>query len=296
MRRIALAVILRTVFGLNGGEERDRVARAVLTMMTCATESRSQLIRMAARRDLTAAPASASRLGRLLAEVDAGVLAAIESRRRAEADNDDVLSMLLAARDQDGEPMTNRELRDELLTLLLAGYETTAASLSWLFERLLRHPEAWQRVRAEAQGDEQSYLAAAVRETLRTRPVLWLAGRTLLEPTVIDGWSLPAGSLAYLCSYVLHRREDLYPDALRFSPDRWLGANPSPYTFVPFGGGMRRCIGAAFAELEMRTVLAAVAGACDLVAIDPERDERFRRHGIVVVPDRGAEVLLRGRR
>jgi cytochrome P450 family 135 len=251
---------------------------------------------MAARRDLAAAPAPASRLGRLLAEVDAGVFAAIERRRRDEANSDDVLSMLLAARDEDGEPMTDRELRDELLTLLLAGYETTAASLGWLFERLLRHPEAWHRVRADAQAGEQGYLAAAVRETLRTRPVLWLAGRTLLEPTVIDSWSLPAGTLAYLCSYVLHRREDLYPDALRFLPDRWLGANPAPYTFVPFGGGMRRCIGAAFAELELRTVLATVASACDLVAVKPERAERFRREGIVLVPDRGAEVLLRGRR
>ena len=296
MQRIALAVMLRTVFGLAGGPERDRVGQAVLTMMHGATESRSQLIRMAARRDLAAAPAPGSRLGRLLGEADAAVFAAIDRRRDEAADGDDVLSMLLSARDEAGQSMTDEELRDELLTLLLAGYETTAASLSWLFERLLRHPEAWDRVRSDARAGEQDYLAAAVTETLRTRPVLWLAGRTLLEPAIVDGYELPAGSLAYLCSYVLHRRDDLYPDALRFRPERWLGGRRGAYTFVPFGGGLRRCIGAAFAELELRTVLATVASTCDLEALRPARDERFRRRGIVLVPDRGTEVVLRARR
>jgi cytochrome P450 len=139
-------------------------------------------------------------------------------------------------------------------------------------------------------------VSAVVSETLRIRPVLWLAGRTLLTEQEIDGYTLPAGSLAYLCSYVLHRREELYPEPLAFRPERWLGGRRSAYTFVPFGGGVRRCIGAAFAEMQMRAVLAAVASHCTLQAVSPRRDERFRRSGIVVVPDRGALAILTERR
>ena len=159
------------------------------------------------------------------------------------------------------------------MTLLLAGHETTAASLSWAFERALRHGDVWESMRAEARrGDGTAYTAAVVSETLRTRPVLWLAGRTLLADRRIDGYTLPAGSLAYVCGYLLHRREDIYPDALAFRPERFLGTERGAYTFVPFGGGARRCIGAAFAELEMRAVLAAIASTCDLRAVDAGRD------------------------
>jgi cytochrome P450 len=193
--------------------------------------------------------------------------------------------------------MSDHELRDELMTLLLAGWETTAASLGWAFERLLRHPAAWTRLQAEASEDGTGpWVSAVVSETLRTRPVLWLAGRTLLTDQEIDGHTLPAGSLAYLCSYLLHRREDIYPEPLAFRPERWLGRQRGAYTFVPFGGGIRRCIGAAFAEMEMRTVLSAVAARCRLEAVAPQRDETFRRSGIVVVPDRGARAIVTERR
>jgi cytochrome P450 family 135 len=297
MRRIAFAVMLRNVFGLGSGGEHTGLGAAVFSLMHHASASRIELVRMAARRDLTAAPTAQSKLGRLLAGADAAVFAIIAERRRAGAVGDDVLSMLLAAHDERGGGMSDHELRDELMTLLLAGWETTAASLSWAFERLLRHPAAWTRLQAEASEDGTGpWVSAVVSETLRTRPVLWLAGRTLLTDQEIDGHTLPAGSLAYLCSYLLHRREDIYPEPLTFRPERWLGRQRGAYTFVPFGGGIRRCIGAAFAEMEMRAVLSAVAERCRLEAVAPQRDETFRRSGIVVVPDQGARAIVTERR
>jgi len=294
MQRITLAVVLRAVFGLHDVDERERVGDKLLALMHAGTGSPAQLIRMGIRRDLAAAPPASSRLGRLLANADATLYGIIATRRRSDSGGDDVLSMLLAARDEDGRPMTDDELRDELLTLLLTGHETTAASLAWTFERLLRSPAAWERLRDESRaGTAQVYATAVVTEALRTRPVLWLAGRTLIGEHTIDGHTLPSGSLAYVCSYLLHRREDLYPDARAFRPERFIEGGRDPYTFVPFGGGLRRCIGAAFAERQMATVIQAVAASCDLVAVDPNRDERFVRRGIVVAPDRGARVVAR---
>jgi cytochrome P450 len=191
-------------------------------------------------------------------------------------DGPDVLSMLAATE------MTPRELRGELLTMLLAGWETTSASLAWAFERLARNPEAWRFP-----------VAALVQETLRTRPVLWLAGRTLLRPLTIGDAALPAGTLAYPCTYLTHTRADLWRDPYRFDPARFVDGKPRPFTWIPFGGGRRRCLGASFALVEMKIVLRAVLERAKGLSVEPVgAPERFARRGMIVAPSRGGRVRV----
>jgi cytochrome P450 len=206
------------------------------------------------------------------------------------ARRDDVLSMLLLSRHDDGSPMGDQELRDELVTLLVAGHETTATALSWAMERLTRHPEALDRLTAEVAAGEDEYVDAVIRETLRLRPVLPFVVRRLTQPQTIGGWDLPAGTNVSPSIHLIHRRPDLYPDPAAFRPERWLGVRPNPYTFLPFGGGVRRCLGATFAETEMRAVLRAIVGNVRLRPARPE-SERIGRRVITMVPARGGEVI-----
>ena len=233
----------------------------------------------------------------VVAPVDA--LLADQIRERRESPGDDVLSLLLAARHEDGSAMTDRELRDELVTLLVAGHETTATALAWTAERLVRTPGGWQALR---EGGEE-YAEAAGKEALRLRPVVPIVLRHLQAPMTIAGLDLPRGTLVAPSIYLVHRRPDVYPDPGRFRPERFLARPASPehpggerpqggaYTWIPFGGGVRRCIGAAFALMELRVVLAEVARALDAAAVDA-RPERTRRRAITLVPARGAEVVL----
>ena len=197
--------------------------------------------------------------------------------------------MLLAARHEDGRPMSDTELRDELVTLLVAGHETTATALSWAAERLVRTPGGWEALRA---GGE-AYAEAAGKEALRLRPVLPVVLRHLQADMTIAGLDLPAGTVVAPSIYLVHRRPELYPEPARFRPERFLGDAPQggTYTWIPFGGGVRRCLGAAFALMELRVVLAEVAGALDAAAADP-RPEGTHRRAITMVPARGAEVVL----
>jgi cytochrome P450 len=189
--------------------------------------------------------------------------------------------------------MSDCELRDELMTMLLAGHETTSTTLAWAFERLVRHPDAWMRLREEAAAGETAWADAVAQETLRVRPVLWLAGRTLTRPARIGGVDLPAGTLAYACSYLTHTREDLWPDPQRFDPGRFMACKPQPFALIAFGGGRRRCLGAAFAQMEVRAVLTAAARRVDLRAVE-RADERMTRRGMVIAPGRGARVRVLG--
>jgi cytochrome P450 len=187
--------------------------------------------------------------------------------------------------------MSDRELRDELMTLLVAGHETTAAALSWAIELLARHPAQLDRLRSEiAAGDGEDYLDAVVKETLRLRPVISLVLRRLAKPMEIGGRLLPAGVSVAPCIYLLHRRPDIYPEPDRFRPERFLERPPGTYTWIPFGGGVRRCLGGAFAEFEMRVVLRELVSRR---RIRPARakPERAVRRMITNVPSRGGEVL-----
>jgi cytochrome P450 len=206
--------------------------------------------------------------------------------RRAEQGGESLLALLLEQRDEEGNPPTDRHLRDQLVALLAAGHDTSAASLAWAFERLARHPAVQARLRA----GEPTYLDAVVKEVLRARPALTIAPRRLLEPVQIAGRTLPAGVHVAACLWLALRREDLWPEAAAFRPERWLdGPPPNPMSWIPFGGGVRRCAGAPFAEMEMREVLRAAAD----LTIRPVRPEpeRARRSALVVTPHRGGDVF-----
>ena len=235
------------------------------------------------------------RFNRLVAAADRVVYEEIHARRtQADAGtHDDILSMLLEARDDDGQPLTDRELRDELMTLLLAGHETTATALSWTLERLVRHPDVVAGLREERRaGDEDSpYLEATIKEALRLRPVVTAVGRHLTAPLRIGGHLLPAGVSINPSIYLLHRRPDLYPEPEAFRPERFLENPPGTYQWIPFGGGVRRCLGASFALYEMKIVLQTVL---DRVALVPQRgsDERVTRRAITFAPNRGARIAV----
>jgi cytochrome P450 len=218
--------------------------------------------------------------------------------RRAEpdlAERTDVLSLLMSARHDDGSAMTDLELRDELVTLLLAGHETTATGLAWAFERLLRNPAAFARLREAVEEDDDDYVDAVVKETLRLRPVILDVARKLAQPVEVGGHALPAGITVMPAIGLVQSAAEHYesPDELR--PERFLGGSPAPYTWIPFGGGPRRCLGAAFASYEMRIVLKTVLRLVELEAPDG-RPERARLHHITMVPARGGRVRVRAHR
>ena len=237
---------------------------------------------------------------RLIARLDRdiyGVIAAARARQRDGAERTDILSLLLAARDEDGQPMSDEELRDELLTLVLAGHETTANSLAWTFERLLRNPAAYDRLREEVRSDSEGAAAlveATIHETMRNRPVVPITGRRVQVPWQLGEWRLPGNSHILVSVTLLHHREDVYPDPFNFRPERFLGVRPGTYTWVPFGGGIRRCLGATLAMAEQRVVLRAIVRRTDMVAPDP-RAERVLHRNVTMLPAKGAEVVVTGR-
>jgi cytochrome P450 len=222
---------------------------------------------------------------RYLGPVDRELYALIAERRDAPdlAQRDDVLSMLLLARDEQGEPMSDVELRDELMTLLVAGHETTATSLAWAVERLVRHPGGLERL-----AGDPAYVDAVVKEILRLRPVVAIVLRRLLEPLAVGGHELPAGATVAPCILLVHRREDVYPEPDAFRPERFLDRAPGTYSWIPFGGGVRRCLGAAFAQVEMQVVLQTLAESVRLQAVGGA--EPVRRRGITLAPARGGQV------
>jgi cytochrome P450 len=210
------------------------------------------------------------------------------------ADRVDVFSELVRARDVDGEAMSDQEIRDELVTLLVAGHETTATALAWAFDLLLHDPATLHRLEAEAAGDRREYLDATIKETLRLRPPVVIVVRRVKVPFPLDGREVPAG--AHLCPniYLTQRRPDLYPEPDRFRPERFLEEAPEPYAWLPFGGGIRRCLGASFATAEMRVVIPEMLRRVRLRPASP-RPERVRRETVLLVPDRGTRVVASGR-
>jgi cytochrome P450 len=280
---------MRTVFGVQE-EARRAPLRAALAR---ALEWGSSPSRMAMLAAIGPRRLSRMRLFQRQREpADALIYEEIARRRAAPdlAQRDDILSLLLQARHEDGSPMSDEELRDELMTLLVAGHETTASSLAWAVERLVRHPEMLERLRAEAAGGEDEYVDAVIKETLRLRPILALVVRKLTEPMEIGGWELPAGVTVAPCIYLVQRRPDVYPEPLRFRPERFLEQPAGTYGWFPFGGGVRRCVGASFALFEMRVVLQTLVSRFALRPADPRAERRTRR-AITLVPDHGGRVI-----
>jgi cytochrome P450 len=295
LQAITLEVILRVVFGV---EEAERLARLrkVLARLMNAT-ARPVAMAPWLRRDL--GPWSPwARFKRMLEEVDATLYEEIAARRSDPrlADRDDIFSMLVRARDEDGQAMTDRELRDELMTLLVAGHETTATALAWTFELLFRHPAALERASAEAAGGSgHEYADAVVKEALRLRSPIPVVARRLTAPMKLDGHELPAGTRVAPCIYLTHRLPDVYPEPEAFRPERFVEQPADTYSWLPFGGGVRRCLGASFATFEMRVVLQTVLARARLRAAS-RRPARVTRRAIVLAPSRGVEAVLEERR
>ncbi len=300
MQAITLDVILRTVFGLDEGEVLDHLRERLRRLMAFVSGTLGVLLLMPwLQRDLGPITPG-GRFVRLAREIDDLLFAEIARRRTGGvAGRDDILSMLIAARDEDRQPMSDEELRDEMVTLLLAGHETTATSLAWVFHRLLGRPDVLGKLhvelRAAADGGSDvtrlEYLDAVVKETARLSPVIPQVSRRLQAPTRIGGHDLPAGAVASPCIYLTHRRPDLWPNPARFDPERFIGVRPNPYAFFPFGGGMRRCLGAAFATYEMKIVLAQVLTRVELRAA-PGYTVRTVRRTVTFAPSSGMPVVV----
>jgi cytochrome P450 len=275
MQELTLSVIMQAVFGV-----RDETLRTALADTLEWTTDPKRLLYV-----VLAGPDRVDRAFRRAREpVDALLTAEIARRREAPdlADRTDILSMLLTAG-----AMDDVTLKDELLTLLVAGHETTATALAWALERLARHPQAWARLKS---GDED-YLDAVIKETLRLRPVIPIVLRVLKAPLTVAGLDLPAGVAVAPCLLMVHTRADVYPDPYAFRPERFLDQPAGTYTWIPFGGGVRRCLGASFAIFEMKAVLRAVTRHIDSLAPDRPQSERVIRRAVTLTPRRGARVV-----
>jgi cytochrome P450 family 135 len=294
MQAITLEVILRAVFGVAEGPRLDAL-RGMLGNLLVETGSPTMILRALVARRRGRDPLASVRTR--LDQVDEALMAEIaEHRRRPDLEQrDDILSMLMTATFEDGTAMDDRELRDQLMTLLLAGHETTATALAWTFDLLLRHPVEMGLLRGSLENGEDAYLKATISESLRLRPVVPLAGRRLATDLVTDDLELPAGTDVTAAIWLTHTDPSLYSDPFAFRPERFLEAAPETYAWIPFGGGVRRCLGAAFAEFEMRIALREILLRCELRKVDP-RPERTGRRNITFSPRAGTPVVLDSRR
>jgi cytochrome P450 family 135 len=299
MQAITLDVIMGGIFGIEGRPERGTTERAlrsaIRSLLAVSTWPPAQLAElMNIGRD---EPVGLTRIG--LSLLDRRTYAVIAKRRQAAdvGDRRDILSLLLQAHTEDGEMLTDREVRDELLTLVLAGHETTANSLAWAWERLVRTPAAYDRLRDSVRSDTEAdeHIEAAIIEAMRSRPVIPVIGRRVTVPWRLGAYVVPAGTPVAMSVLLLHHRDDLYPHPYAFKPERWLGRKPGTYEWIPFGGGIRRCLGAALAMAEQRVVLDAMVRRVDLEAEDPWPERAVHRN-VTMIPSCGGRVVVRGRR
>ncbi len=293
MQAITLEVIMRAVFGVT---DPARLAALRESLIALLTESASPsafgllippLRRLRRYRDFERHAARADEL--LYAEIR-------ERQRDPELDQrEDILSMLVAAEFEDGSKLDERELRDQLLTLLLAGHETTATALAWTIDLLLHSPAALARLRAELERRDTAYLDAVATESLRLRPVVPMTGRLLRERATLGGYELEPGQVVFAGIYLAHTNPDTYPDPYEFRPERFLDGGPDTYSWVPFGGGTRRCLGAAFAQMELRVALRTIFEQTELEPADP-RPEKMVRRNVTLSPAKGTRVIARALR
>jgi cytochrome P450 len=290
LQALTLEIILRAVFGLEGGEGLEILRDGLAAVLGSAGNISSALPEPMAR---VIAPAASRRFASLRESVDAELFALIDERRASRERGRDVLAMLLDAEHEDGSAMSPQELRDELMTLLVAGHETTASELAWAFERLVRAPEVLARVIDAVDDDDDAYLTATIQETLRRRPVLPnSAPRLVKKPIRVGPIDYPVGVALSPNAYLIHHDSAIYPDPYTFAPERFIEEPPGTYTWIPFGGGRRRCIGASFAQLEMKIVLRAVLGRCDVRADGVAGPEIAQRRSITLSPRRGSQTVL----
>jgi cytochrome P450 len=299
MQAVTLDVIMAGIFGIERRPARGtrehglrRAVRLVLALSTRPEAQVAELLNLGRHEPVGAIRAVLGYLDRHVYRVIAARRSQPDAARGA-----DILSLLLDAETEDGERLTDKELRDELLTLVLAGHETTANSLAWIFERLLRTPASYDRLRETVRSgeDPEGYLEATVHEGMRARPVIPLIGRSVTVPWQLGEYRVPAGTSVLISILLVHHRDDVYPDPFSFRPERFVGRKPGTYTWIPFGGGIRRCLGASLAMAEQRVVLEAIARRTDLFAPDPA-PEHARHRNVTMIPEHGAQVVLAERR
>jgi cytochrome P450 len=302
MRAISFDVIMRTAFGLDESAAAGRLKDLIARLFALYSGRLASVFQLPAFRLDLGAWSPWGRVVRLNREMEAALYAEFARRRAsAEGNREDILSMLLAASDEKGALLSEQVLRDEMMTILLAGHETTAASLAWAIYRLGQHPEVARAARDEVEhlpedADPASmrYLDAVLSESMRLSPVVPNIGRALQDDLTIAGHKLPRGVVLAPCIYLLHRRAELWPDPEKFDPARFVDSRPMPYAFIPFGGGTRRCLGAAFATCQMKIVLSELLRRFE-VAPANGYEPRPTRVSIAIGPSEGAPVILKSR-
>jgi cytochrome P450 len=303
MRAITFETIIRTVFGFANDNSGADLRASLKKLFALYSSSLGTLLSLPAMRIDAGAWSPWGRAVRMTRQIDAVLFDEFRRRRKEGVEGRaDILSMLLPARYENGQPIPDNVLRDEMYTLMLAGHETTAATMAWVINRLITSPDVMQRARAEVLSvldgapldashvGKLKYVEAAINETMRLDPVIPNFGRTLTRPTTIAGRDLPAGVTIAPCIYLVHRRPELWPNPEQFNPDRFLEGRQSPYTFFPFGGGARRCLGAAFAMYQMKIVIAQILSRVGLKAA-PGYTAHATRRGIAFAPSDGLPVI-----
>ena len=288
MQAMTLNVIIGAVFGMQAGPRRDSMRELLARLLELNTTTATTLPQL--RHEL-GGRSPWGKLMRCTRQVDEAVYEEIARRREQAERPNDVLSALLDAEDAGGERMSDQELRDQLLTMLVAGHETTATALCWAFERILRHPRVLERIRTELAAGDTTYLEASIKETLRQRPTVPITARKLTVTYEVGGRNYAPGTVLMPCIFLLHRNPDVYEAPDEFRPERFLDAQPPPYSFVPFGGGVRRCLGASFWLTEMKAVMQTVLTRVELRPESP-RDERIARRAFTLSPGRGTRVVV----
>lgn len=296
MQAITLDVIMSGIFGIEGRPQRGTPEWGVRAATKSLTEISTWPVAQAAEFMNVGREEPVGLTKYALQMLDKPTYAVIEKRRKAAdlEDRHDILSILLQARTEEGEPLTDSELRDELLSLVLAGHETTANSLAWAWERLTRSPDAYSELFDAVRNDREDkaeQIEYVINETMRSRPVIPIIGRRTTVPWRLGEYGVSAGTPISMSILLVHHREDLYPEPWEFKPERWVGNKPGTYEWIPFGGGTRRCLGAALALAEMRVVLEKMVQQLDIVADRPEA-EHVQHRNVTMIPARGARVVI----
>ena len=290
-RALTLDVIVKVIFGVHDPDEVRRLGRPFERLLNLGV-SEQLTVRYALRH--TGALRVWPRRARANKEIDDVVMPLIARRRNDPhlSEQLDILALLMCARGDDGEALSDSEIRDDLITLILAGHETTATTLAWIFDLLLHHPDALRRVEAEALSGEEAFTAAVINETLRVRPPAPFTARVAAQPFPIGGYRVEAGTRIVVHIIAINRNPDIYEHPNEFRPERFLGTRPETYAWVPFGGGIKRCLGAAFTMRELITVLHVLLREGEFSAVD-EKPERIVRRSIMLAPRFGTRVTLR---